>query len=737
MELKMKRRAIGVFFACAAAAWAAGSGFGGDAQTQQAVAAGNPHSFELRPDHAQVAAGGSVAIDVLANDSAIDDALVLMSVSQPNQGSVQVIDGAPVYTAPANAQGSVVFQYRAKPRHGGPPRYGQVTVDIGSLVSIRGQIVRAAGQTGAVTVELRVGAQTQSTVATEDGRYALDFFAFDDAAIAVLEARGAAGDRPGLHLQSYLGSVGRIRRLAGGDAVLERNESNAVTVSFLSTAQLVHASAADGGLPTSDLAFETAVLGSDQTSMLWMADFMKVVDTGEYALPADTDVLAYVSEPGRITREWSSDAGVDYPEAALDARQTVPVQADAYDGKLVLVDQAVERVTVDGIRSVSIHDVDASGHHFVDGYARPTVALQAGHDEEGQATFTPQADFLLREGPVRVSRFGTLKQLRYLLERKWVKLFDGDRGDQIFQQDTVRLVYPDRPQLNRTTVQYTMWAAYEQLPNLPYTRDEVIGRLTLNVYCPRADLVSGFGFCDYQVHTFNAAGNGGIDAMGASLDGAGQPQAQPVGETFLWALTNAGAISTRRGAIETTYTRISHENAAASGVIAESQIEVNGEVRRMAHYQASVRLPASAPTIAAGDLAGHWVLGSMQHAPLDLFSMTAWTLDFNIDGNGSEKVYDASPWNHNDNRFAWSTDSDAVMLRKYLVDPYYDGDQLVVSHGYCDSEDGQCPVRFQHWKPLAAADGAYYFIEEMYESNGFPSLPLTRTTMGPISLHRN
>lgn len=736
MEFTMKRRAIGVLFACAAAAWAGGySGFG--VGTQRSVAVGNPHRFELRPDHAQVAAGSSVTIDVLANDSVVDDALVLMSVSQPDQGSVRLIDGVPVYTAPADARGSAVFEYRAKPRHGGPPRYGQVTVDIGALVSIRGQVVRAIGQTGPVTVELRVGSQTQSTMAAEDGRYAIDFFAFDDAPVAVLEARGAEGPHPALHLQSYLGSVGRIRRLAGNDGVLERNESNAVTVSFLSTAQLVHATAANDGLPTSDSAFETAVLGSDQSSILLMADFMALVDSGKYPLPADTDVLAYVSVPGGITRNWVSDGSValNFPSPALDQRQVVPVQAGVYDARMVLLGEAVERVTRDGIRTVSIHEFDAGGHRFVDGYARPAIALQPGLDEEGRPTFTPDADFVLREGNVRVGRGITTKQLRRLVERKWVKLFDGEQGDQIFQQDTIALVHPDRPYLDRTSFQYTTWAAYEQLPALPYTADEVTGRLTLGVYCPRPNLVSGFAYCDYQVHAFNAAGSGAIEAMGASLDGAGQPVAQPAGDAFVWALTSAGAITTRRGAIETTYTRISHENAAASGVIAQSQYTVDGVIKRIAHYQESLRLPAIAPTIAATDLAGLWEPGLIHHASLDFVSMTVWTFDFNIDGNGSEKISDASLVN-NDYRFAWST-GDAVMLRKYSVDPYYDGDQMVLTEGHCGSDDGQCPVKFQRWKPLAAADGTYYFVEEAYESGSFPALPLVRTSVAPLSLHRN
>jgi hypothetical protein len=224
--------------------------------------------------------------------------------------------------------------------------------------------------------------------------------------------------------------------------------------------------------------------------------------------------------------------------------------------------------------------------------------------------------------------------------------------------------------------------------------------------------------------------------MGPTLDGAGQPTTQSGGDAFQWALTNEGAISVRRGAIETRFTRITHENDWASGVIAEGSIVANGVTKRIAHYQESVRLPAIAPAIAPQDLVGLWQPGSSHHAPLDLFSMPVWTLDFNADGNGSEKITDASLFN-NAYRYTWSATPDAVMLRKYPVTPYYDGDQLVLSDSYCGSQDGECQVKFQRWKPLAATSGAYYFVQEVYESSRFPSQPLVRTSVAPLSLHRN
>jgi len=739
MEFKVARRAIGVFFmgvAAACAAWQSGLA---DRHAPNGNAVGYPHGVDLTPDHAQVAAGDTVVVDVLANDSVLGDTPVLMAVAQPDVGSVRMVDGTLVYSAPANARGSTVFHYRAKPRHGGPPRQGEVTIDIGDRLAIRGQVVRAVDQAGPVTVELTVGAQTQTTTAAEDGSYALDFVAFADEPVALLEARGAAGPHPALHLQSYLGSVGRIRRLAGSDGVLERSESNAVTISFLSTAQLVHAHAASGRLPASDAEFEAGVLGSDQASILMTADFLDLVDSGEYWwLPVDTDVLAYISEPGNVTRKWASDGsvGVNYPNPALDLRQVVPARAGAYDGKFVMLQNAVEHATLDGIREVEIHESDANGHRFVDGYARPAIALQPDQDEEGRAIFVPAEDFLVRESVARVSRTATTKQLRYVRERKLITLFDGDQADQVFQQDTIDLVHPDRPYLDRRTFSYTMWVRYDRLPVAPYPTDEVPGRTAFGVYCPRPTLLSGFGHCDYQVHAFNNGGTGVIEAMGAALDGAGQPTTQPAGDAFLWALTSQGTISVRRGAIETRFTRITHENDWASGVIAEGSIQSNGVTKRIAHYQESVRLPAVAPVIAPQDLAGLWQPSVSYHLPLDLFSMQVWTFDFNADGNGSEKITDASLSN-NDYRYAWSTTPDAVMLRKYPVAPYYDGDQMVLSNSYCGSADGECQVKFHRWKPLAATNGAYYFVQEVYESSRFPSVPLVRTSVGPVSLHRN
>ena len=171
-------------------------------------------------------------------------------------------------------------------------------------------------------------------------------------------------------------------------------------------------------------------------------------------------------------------------------------------------------------------------------------------------------------------------------------------------------------------------------------------------------------------------------------------------------------------------------------MIAESQLVVDGVTRRIAHYQSALRLPAIAPSIAIADLAGRWAPGAIHHAPLDLLSMTVWNFDFDIDGNGSEKITDASLIN-NEYRFGWSAGTDAVMLRKYLVDPYYADDQRVITDARCSSEEGECPFKFQRWKPVVAVGGTYYFVEEVYESGSFPSLPLVRTGVAPLSLHRN
>ncbi|MFC0676689.1 Ig-like domain-containing protein [Lysobacter korlensis] len=701
------------------------------------MAPGLMRAERLAADSATVAAGDTVVIDVLANDQTLEGDRVLLRVLQPATGTARIVGNTVAYTAPDGVMSTVDFYYQAKSRRGGSPRYGKVTVAIGQRIAVLGRVVRS--QQAPTQVELRVGERTYTTTTAHDGSYRVQGLGFADHEVAVVEARGAEAGSS-LRLQSYLGTFGRLRQSAGTDQVLERAESNAVTVSFLSSAQMAHAVAAYGDVPDSDDAYEAALLSADITSTLQLADFLDTVDAGRYPLPAGVDALTYASAPGRVRREWNPPdtmVGIDFPRPALKAEQTVPPAAGSFDRAQVLLWDDIGSTSRDGIRSVELIEPTADGKvNFIDGYAREAAPLSPMPDEHGRATFIPSGQYLLSETTVR-TRDASIRQLRYLTSRKLIKLFEGRHGDQYFQQDTIALVHPDRPTLDRVTRRFTTWVGYEQLPVAPYSAAEVAGRATFAMYCLRPDLQTGFGYCDYPVHSFDASGSGRIEALGPSLDGSGTPAQRVPGGSFEWRRNEAGAIVLRQGPVTTQYVRVTRENEHASGVISRGVAEVNGVTKYVAHYQQSVRLQTPTtelPLLSAGSA---WSPGLAWTAPLSLFD--PWTVRFSFaDGRGEERSSDGSGYT-NILRFAWANDSEGALLKQYEGGFYYEGDALVVSESDCAlvSADGQCPVTFRRWTVLASMHDRQYLVEEEYASARYPAQPLTRRTVRPLTLYRN
>jgi hypothetical protein len=86
-------------------------------------------------DTASIGADGTVLIDVLANDSDPDgDGLTIASVTQPSQGTTQVVDGVIHYVAAGPLSGSDSFSYEIADGDGGSAA-ASVTVDAGAGAS--------------------------------------------------------------------------------------------------------------------------------------------------------------------------------------------------------------------------------------------------------------------------------------------------------------------------------------------------------------------------------------------------------------------------------------------------------------------------------------------------------------------------------------------------------------------------------------------------------------------------
>ena len=91
-------------------------------------------------DGATVASGGSVTIDVLANDSDVDgDDLTIASVSAPNAGTAVAQNGAVVYTAPDGFSGTATFTYTVSDGNGGTDT---ATVTVNAVAANRAPVAR-------------------------------------------------------------------------------------------------------------------------------------------------------------------------------------------------------------------------------------------------------------------------------------------------------------------------------------------------------------------------------------------------------------------------------------------------------------------------------------------------------------------------------------------------------------------------------------------------------------------
>ena len=88
------------------------------------------NSPDILPDSVNVDEDGSVIIDVLSNDSDPDgDTITVDSVSEAENGTVEIIDGQVVYTPDENFNGEDAFEYTGSDGNGGTDT-GTVTVTV-------------------------------------------------------------------------------------------------------------------------------------------------------------------------------------------------------------------------------------------------------------------------------------------------------------------------------------------------------------------------------------------------------------------------------------------------------------------------------------------------------------------------------------------------------------------------------------------------------------------------------
>ncbi len=716
-------------------------------QLVESVLAAEPNAarglLELTSDRAEVAQAESIEIDVIANDTMLTDAR-LLAVSDVNVGSVTVANGKAVYTAPAGFQGVARFTYMAKGSPPGPPGRGQVVVAVGTRLSIEGAVYRASQEGARVT--LAIGGREYATTTDVQRGYRFDVLGFDDAAVAVLKADGLEANTR-LHLESFLGTIGRIKRKMGADGVLTRNDDNAVLVSFLSSALMIHAQAAnDDTMPASDAQYEAAVLASLMNSMLETASFMHRVDAGQYKLREwSQSAFAFVSRPGAAWAYPQDDeerqlGGFGFFPMILETpEQFVSVTGDEFARPLTLIGEAIGGGVQDSIRVVQLIEPQQDGRvNFVDGIAKPVQPMTLSLDGPGETVFTPAAGdkHIVRELNVRVNGAFT-KQLQVVRRREMYRMFDGAHADLMLQFDTLRTEFPSFPERDfdgagagRT------WVAYEHLPQLPYIEADVPARMAMAYFCPRETLFTRFGYCDYQIHRLTPGGQGLVETAGPSLDGAGNPRARADGGAVSWSLDAEGRLTTVREGTTMTHQRLAQENGVAESILSVGTATIDGRILRIAHLYQGVRVPADGSATPVPEMLGQWDGSLARLYPLDYTRQFTQTYRFDSDATGVNNESELGEYTIGN--FAWQLDPQGLLLKSYLVFQQLPGTPVtyIASENRCTAASGNCRVRFQRLIPLATANGKAYFQEEIYDSTGFPAVPLARTATRPTAFYR-
>ncbi|GAA2503966.1 Ig-like domain-containing protein [Winogradskya humida] len=106
------------------------------------------------PDTAAAGAGTPVDIDVLANDTdAENEALTLVSVSQPKHGTVKIVDGKVRYTPDAGYAGTDSFTYVVRDAAGGQST-GQISVTVANAAPVAVTDQAAVLKNGTVDIDV-------------------------------------------------------------------------------------------------------------------------------------------------------------------------------------------------------------------------------------------------------------------------------------------------------------------------------------------------------------------------------------------------------------------------------------------------------------------------------------------------------------------------------------------------------------------------------------------------------
>lgn len=270
---------------------ACGGGGGGDAQTP----ANNAVSMTLGADSATLPWNRASALKVLANDTASRGALTLSAVGTPAHGSVRLLGNELEYTPSPGYVGADSFSYTVKAEDGSSAS-AQVSVKVQAAVSLQGVV--SDGPIANAQVKAQVGTQLFSTTADAQGNYRLNISS--DSASDLVQLVGIGeGAQARVKLQSLLGDLNSLARLADKDGVVGPAQSAATIVSHYSTALAALVREANGQqIPSKQADLTRLTRAVPAGRLLDIATAVKLVVDQGIALPDGVgDTLALAQGP--------------------------------------------------------------------------------------------------------------------------------------------------------------------------------------------------------------------------------------------------------------------------------------------------------------------------------------------------------------------------------------------------------------------------------------------------------
>ncbi|WP_299809166.1 Ig-like domain-containing protein [uncultured Shewanella sp.] len=287
----------------------------------------------------------ATSFDVLANDSDNDgDALTITSItSQPESGSVEIVDNQILYTPESNVATTDSFTYEIS--DGEFTASAEVAVTVNHTLTISGLVTDSPIANALVSIA--IGDDLFEVEADSNGNYSLPITINDMSALVLINAKGSADqNQENVELITVAGQTSTLLTKAGEERQLTNEENNLTNVTHVSTANyLLAEDRAESGEITSEQQFNQLASEVSPEELVQTSAFIKLlVDNANFDIPEGETVLSL------LDAEVSEGSGVDTSaaiQAYLVANNHVDANGEVTEAYSAALEEAIEQTVTD------------------------------------------------------------------------------------------------------------------------------------------------------------------------------------------------------------------------------------------------------------------------------------------------------------------------------------------------------------------------------------------------------